>query len=1763
MLAGVGTPVKRGGMVADSCLPVSPLACSALRVSLPFSLSFDNAVLNSVHDKNGSGTGFTTVNSSSGSRAAEDGQPSVPGLPGYEPSKIALTSGRLQIVANKGIDYLANNNQINVLGVKVASVKKLVLEVQLINPVNASQAQQGGLWYGLDDRTFVKLGVTGNKVELRKEFNDVSSTVSGTSNPDQRRTETISGLNSKTVTLRMVVDANAQTVEGFYSTDGTNFSSTGALYATSSLGIAGLGLTTGELYAGVFATYRNGTSPVTYTFDNFAIADQSAPEPVSQDVKISFQPQEAATPAGYKADYGNAFTDARGYGWVRAADKVPGDYTGNTRVRTGTADARQLSLIQMQATTDNTAPGAWEYVIPNGTYRVTVSAGDFKYFDSKHQLNVEGLPVVADFASSSATKFRTATAVVQVSDGKLTVDASGGTGTKLNYIDIVPATAVTDGIAPAVSARLEGTQKSAGVYDKTVKVFLSATDAGNSGLKSFQYSVSEGTYVNYTVPFTLETPGNYSLKVKAADANGNETISSPYTFSIYQEPVLAVTNISFQPQGSAIAAGFTPDYGAAFTAERGYGWVSADTKVPGDYTGNTRLRTGSADVKQLGLIQMQATSDNTVPGAWEYAVENGTYTVTVSAGDFKYYDSKHQINVEGLPAVSDFAPTTAARFRTAVATVQVTDGKLTIDATGGTGTKLNYVSFTKSSAVADNTAPVASARFEGSVKSANVYDQQVKVILSATDAGASGLAEFQYSINNGSYVDYRAPFTINAGGDYSLKVRVADANGNETITNAYTFSVYVAPVVSLTKISFLPEGSPVASTYTPDYGNAYESARGYGWVNAATRQPSDYRGNMRLRAGTGDSKLLSLVQMQAPTDNTAPGAWEYAVPNGTYRVTVNAGDFRYFDSKHQINVEGLPAISDFASTSSVKFRSAVATVQVTDGKLTIDPTGGTNTKMNYLTFSPAVQVTDAVAPSISARFAGTFKSDNVYSEQVQVFLSATDEGESGLARLQYAVDGGEYLNYTSPFYINTNGTHNLVVKAADANNNERTAQYTLNVYVQPLAGAYMVVKNLDGFPGDDQATFSRIQIPWRRTSPDTTEYNANHDKVTLRLHSKGVGKLSVSNLRLSNPASWKVASINNDSTLSLPVNITTGAFTDVVIQFIGKDLSSRAKVLHDTLVITSNDSVAATKRIVLHGLFQKEGEGKSEPYAQEIINAFGFTSKVGYNANDNGNSGTSVMPSSHEIAASYFVKADPGKPVKVTQLAAYHGCCNTVESFDYFQKGSSTIVTLFTHDRLDGQSLLPRLRNAKTGVAQGTFDLSGAFGLRMKGMSSDRTQNIDGRIGLRIIKAIDANGNLVPNAYFVNGDYLGIAATNYDFQDNVYFVENVRPESGAAYYSVLESITSSDITFEPALTGTTKSMTVTLKNQGNTYPDNTTDPTISIKSVKLSGPDANQFTLNTLSVSSLVPQGTVNLTVNFKPTSVGPKNAVVLITYNNSALTPLRIPVYGIANTSNTTVQVVKRVKGAADVNVMIGNKLFEADKNYRTGSIKLDKQVTLSGVRATDMDSLYQTYLSAATDLAPTGYNIPMANGTYTLRMHFVENYWSGVGERVFTTSIENQPVLTNLDIFSEVGYRQAIVKDFPVTITDGELNINFAPTVNRVALAGLEIFEAVTNNLRVAALEDAMTVDADTACNVTVYPNPSAGNLIRYTVGNFGKNEKVAVSVLTLMNTVLHTETVMTDEAGKAASAIEPRRRLDRGFYIIRAKSESGVITSKLIIE
>jgi uncharacterized repeat protein (TIGR02543 family) len=137
--------------------------------------------------------------------------------------------------------------------------------------------------------------------------------------------------------------------------------------------------------------------------------------------------------------------------------------------------------------------------------------------------------------------------------------------------------------------------------------------------------------------------------------------------------------------------------------------------------------------------------------------------------------------------------------------------------------------------------------------------------------------------------------------------------------------------------------------------------------------------------------------------------------------------------------------------------------------------------------------------------------------------------------------------------------------------------------------------------------------------------------------------------------------------------------------------------------------------------------------------------------------------------------------------------------------------------------------------------------------------------------------------------------------------------------------------------------------------------------------------------------------------------------------------------TSGSTVVYRLNAGGGAQTNAL---GTFAADQYFAPSPG--NTFATSTTIAGTSSSSLYQTerYGSAG----QFAYALPVANGTYTVVLHFAELYWTAVDKRVFDVSLEGTKVLDNYDIFKKVGALTATTETFTATVTDGMLNVAFS---------------------------------------------------------------------------------------------------------------------------
>ncbi len=318
-------------------------------------------------------------------------------------------------------------------------------------------------------------------------------------------------------------------------------------------------------------------------------------------------------------------------------------------------------------------------------------------------------------------------------------------------------------------------------------------------------------------------------------------------------------------------------------------------------------------------------------------------------------------------------------------------------------------------------------------------------------------------------------------------------------------------------------------------------------------------------------------------------------------------------------------------------------------------------------------------------------------------------------------------------------------------------------------------------PSNHRLVFNEVEID------DVNYPNATRTTQTVKVRNTGTQTLTAS---FDTTGSFSITAGGGTD-----VSIAPGSSRTVTITF----TASSGTTHTGTFTITSNDPDNPTITYDLVGYWQEYSEfppgqpsNSVEPSSKTIVNTlFGFTT----NLTDSGQSlstGGQVRTTGDEILSPYWKQADDNAVVRVTQLASFHNQTYQDVDLNYFptqayiswyEQGSpGTSKKIFTHAAGDGQTVLPRENGNLSGISSGAFKAENkTFGFLVEGTEySDPTLNPDilDRDGyghfVRFWPAYDEEGKLMPNTYIMLHDY-NRSFTNYDFNDNIYLIQNIKP----------------------------------------------------------------------------------------------------------------------------------------------------------------------------------------------------------------------------------------------------------------------------------------------------------------------------------------------------------------------------------------------------
>ena len=345
------------------------------------------------------------------------------------------------------------------------------------------------------------------------------------------------------------------------------------------------------------------------------------------------------------------------------------------------------------------------------------------------------------------------------------------------------------------------------------------------------------------------------------------------------------------------------------------------------------------------------------------------------------------------------------------------------------------------------------------------------------------------------------------------------------------------------------------------------------------------------------------------------------------------------------------------------------------------------------------------------------------------------------------------------------------------------------MFGRAAVGPEIGLQNLDGVPAADQYVMSRID----HLNPDLTT-QTTHDTVTVRVLNTGAQPLNITQMVLAD-SNFAIVSGGGAQT------IAAGSFADVKIKFVYTNPTALGnKVIASTLKIYSDDSDEPIKTVKLSGIWQSYSENQpngisAEPTAEQVIEAFGYGTTISTKSSPINTKGVNKA-SGDEVLSQTWQRADNGLPVTVQMLATYHqvydvkwNTHSTLYTYDPNVMDATTgkpkVTKLLSHNQIDSQSVLPLADGSSSQLAIANWiPGSSTFGFNIDGQANGTySQDVyntpndasNPGHGWRFYVAKDAQGNIIPDTYLACQDYVKVSWANYDYQDNILLLTNVKP----------------------------------------------------------------------------------------------------------------------------------------------------------------------------------------------------------------------------------------------------------------------------------------------------------------------------------------------------------------------------------------------------
>lgn len=167
-------------------------------------------------------------------------------------------------------------------------------------------------------------------------------------------------------------------------------------------------------------------------------------------------------------------------------------------------------------------------------------------------------------------------------------------------------------------------------------------------------------------------------------------------------------------------------------------------------------------------------------------------------------------------------------------------------------------------------------------------------------------------------------------------------------------------------------------------------------------------------------------------------------------------------------------------------------------------------------------------------------------------------------------------------------------------------------------------------------------------------------------------------------------------------------------------------------------------------------------------------------------------------------------------------------------------------------------------------------------------------------------------------------------------------------------------------------------------------------------------------------------------------------------------------NATNVYIAAGQLTTGFMSNDSLVGRHVYGSDNFFVGGelppivgfsSVGLSGAVPINGLGSTaipETGRVWDMWREGAT----FGYRIPVANGTYSVTLGFLEPTATAAGARVFNVSANGAVRIANLDVFQAAGARNtAIARNFSVTVGNGVLALDFAGVAGKAIVSNIAV--------------------------------------------------------------------------------------------------------------